>query len=85
MLGNNVKRERDAKIDIMRGLGIICIVLMHISGNPVNRYFPYVSWAVQFFIIVSGMTYNHSLSNTAWGGKTYMEMRKIIVYSMVCG
>lgn len=58
---------RNRKIDILKGIGIILVVLSH-AKCPYGDW--YGAWFVQLFFIAAGYTYNSAYANTWGGGKT---------------
>lgn len=53
----NTARQRDQRIDFVRGLAVIIIVIDHIHPNPLSRYTPW-SWSyttmAEVFVLISG-------------------------------
>lgn len=64
MNGNIV--VRDKKIDFIKGVGIILVVLSHTKGCPFGSL--YASWFSQLFFILAGYTFNHAYSENIGGG-----------------
>lgn len=57
---------RNKNIDIMKGIGIILVVLSHTGGGPLGSW--YGSWFSQLFFIIAGYTFNHRYSENLGGG-----------------
>lgn len=66
------KQMRNRNIDILKGIGIILVVLSH-AECPFGGW--YGAWFVQLFFIAAGYTYNSSKIYTRGGVKNYIIKR----------